>query len=189
MFRLRIHRLALALACVAFAAAALVQPPTSAYACSCMVPPPPAEALGQSDSVFSGTVSAVQPGNGGVLVTFDVARIWKGPQDAQLTLATPADSASCGVEFAAGTEYLVYGRAEDGQLTTNLCSRTAPLANAGDDITALGEGAAPTGGPAEEPIPPAEPEAGAPWLPIALGAAGVIALAAVAYATLVRREA
>jgi hypothetical protein len=190
MVRLTIRPLALvALALAALAAAVLVHPPKPAYACSCMMPPAPQEARDQAQAVFSGTASDVQPGKDGVLVTFDVARVWKGPDDARLTLATPASSASCGVEFVPGEEYLVYAFAQDGELSTNLCTRTAPLANAADDITALGEGAAPaTGAPlGEAPAEPATPAA-TPWLPLALGAAAVLAAAAVAYTTLVRRE-
>lgn len=189
MFRLLMRPFALAFVLAALAAAVVVHPPKPAYACSCMMPPQPLEARDQAQAVFSGTVSDVQPGKDGVLVTFDVARVWKGPDDARLTLTTPGSSASCGVEFAPGEEYLVYGFVQDGQLSTNLCTRTAPLANAADDITALGEGAAPAAGAplGENPAEPAAPAA-TPWLPLALGAAAVLAVAAVAYTTLVRRE-
>jgi hypothetical protein len=179
MFPLTIRRLTLALTLAAFAAAAFFHPLKPAYACSCIAPPPPLEARDEAQSVFSGTVSAIGPEANGFLVTFDVEQLWKGPDGPQLTVSTPSSSASCGVEFVEGEQYLVYGGfADDGRLSTNLCTRTAPLASAGDDLAALGAGATPDGEPT---APQTEVSTGLPWLPFALGGAGlaVIALAAV----------
>lgn len=189
MFRLSIRQFTLAAAMVALAATFFFHPLKPAYACSCMMAPPPQEALGQSQTVFAGTVSGVQPGKDGVLVTFDVDQFWKGPDGPQLTLHTPASSASCGYEFVPGEEYLVYGFAQDGQLSTGLCTRTAPLANAADDLAALGAGTPVSAAPAEAPAPAVEPPAGAPLLPIAIGGAAVVAVAAVAAVALRRRGA
>jgi hypothetical protein len=177
MFPMSIRRLTIALTVAAFALAVFFHPLKPAYACSCIAPPPPLEARDQSQSVFAGTVSAVGADGNGLLVTFDVEQIWKGPEGPQLTIATSGSSASCGVEFVEGEKYLVYGMAQEGQLSTSLCTRTAPLASAADDVAALGPGAAPVGEPAS---PQTEVSTGLPWLPIALGAAGlaVIALAA-----------
>lgn len=183
------------LATITFALAVLAHPPGRAFACSCVPSPPPAEAAGQSQAVFSGTVVTVgtQPaGQAGmpVLVTFDLKETWKGPNGPQLTLGTSGSSASCGYEFVTGEEYLVYATIQDGQLTTSLCSRTAPLADAGVDLAALGPGTAPntgvTGpeGGAPEPAAPA----GLPWAPIGLGVVGLAAIAAVGV-VLVRRRA
>lgn len=186
------------LTALTFGAAVIAHPPGRAFACSCMMPGPPAEAAAQSEAVFSGTVSEVAPGANGVLVTFDVDNVWKGPSGPQLTLATASDSASCGYSFVAGEQYLVYANPQDGQLATGLCSRTAPIANAADDLAALGAGQAPNPGvvpptevPADQPAPvePAAPAAGLPLLPIALGVAGVAAVAAVAVAFSRRRTA
>ncbi len=179
MFSLTIRRLTLALALAAFAVAAFFHPLKPAYACSCIAPPPPLEARNQAESVFAGTVSAIGADANGYLVTFDVEQFWKGPEGPQVTLATPSSSASCGVEFVEGEKYLVYGSfSDDGQLSTNLCTRTAPLANAGEDLAALGAGNTPQ---AEPTAPQTEISTGLPWLPFALAGAGlaVIALAAV----------
>lgn len=190
MIALSIRRIALAIALFAFGAAALVHPAQSAYACSCMMPPPPGEARDQAQAVFSGVASFVQPGKDGVLVTFDVNQVWKGPSEPQLTLFTSANSASCGYEFTQGEEYIVYGFAQDGQLSTGLCSRTAPLASAGEDVTALGAGQAPqaAGEPGASVPPPAEPSAGVPLTPLVIGGGAVVLVALAAGAAVVLRR-
>lgn len=174
MNRLYIRRLTLAFALLIACAAAALHQPRITYACSCAPPPPPQEAMAGAAAVFAGTVSGIAPaGAGGLLVTFDLQQSWKGPAEPQLTITTSDNSASCGVAFSEGESYLVYGFAQDGQLATNLCSRTAPLANAGDDLATLGDGAPVTA--AEAPV--TETTMDTPWLPIALiGGALVLGL-------------
>lgn len=93
-------------------------------------------------------------------VTFELQRVWKGlPEGETVTVTTAADGAACGYAFEEGKTYLVFayevrqdreseeGGGEDGagdgpedrQLTTNLCTRNAPLRRAGEDVAALGE--------------------------------------------------
>jgi hypothetical protein len=185
MVTLTLRRLTLALAMAAFAASIFFHPLKPAYACSCMMPGPPEQALNESQAVFSGTVKAVQGDADGVLVTFDVDEIWKGPEGAELTLFTPGSSAACGVEFVQGEAYLVYGMSQEGRLSTNLCSRTTQLGSAGEDLAALGAGnPAPAGEVA--PAPEVSVETSLPWVPIAIGA-GVVGVAAVALFALRRR--
>lgn len=191
------------LAALTFGVAVIAHPPGQAFACSCLQPGPPMESAAQSEAVFAGTVANIAPQpagqfGGGVLVTFDVQQVWKGPVGPQLTLSTSSSSASCGYEFVAGEEYIVYANAQEGMLATGLCSRTAPLANAAADVEALGPGEAPILGdappadepaePVAEPTAPAEPAASAPWLLITLGGAAVIGLAALGV-VLARRRA
>jgi len=186
------------LAVLTFGAAVIAHPPGMAYACSCIQPGPPADALDQSEAVFSGTVAEVVPQANGVLVTFDVNEVWKGPNGPQLTLSTSGSSASCGYDFVQGEEYLVYGFAQEGELATGLCTRTAPLANAVDDLAALGEGAAPNPGvvppdqqePAEQPAEqPAQQSDGLPVLPISIGVVALAAITALGIAFSRRRAA
>lgn len=125
--------------------------PTCAYACSCRPPGTPAEELGQSDAVFRGTVVSVKAPSGPVTssadnttVTFSVSTVWKGQITQTGTISTPGSSASCGVTFEQGKEYVVYGRLNEGSLTTNLCSRTGTIENATEDIAALGTGQPPS---------------------------------------------
>jgi len=132
------------------AAALIAAQPTCAYACSCRPPGTPAEERDQADAVFLGTVVDVKAPNevlmgGGdaVAVTFKTATVWKGKITQRLVLTTPGSSASCGVGFEAGKDYIVYARISDGALSTTLCSRTSPVENAADDIAILGQGQTP----------------------------------------------
>jgi hypothetical protein len=135
---------ALAAACLVFALFA-----ADAAACSCLAPGPPAQEMEKADAVFSGRVAAVEPAeprDGAVRfprmrVTLELDRVWKGCEEGEeVALWTALDSAACGYEFASGERYLVYAyAADDGSLTTSLCSRTRPLGQAAEDLEALGE--------------------------------------------------
>lgn len=188
MFHTALRRAILALAVLVFGvAAAALHQPRAVYACSCVQPPPPLEARDQASAVFAGTVSTVAPtgpGGEGFFVTFDLSQSWKGPSASQLTITTSGSSASCGVEFTEGEEYLVYGFAQEGRISTNLCTRTAPLANAGADLEALGPGTPITAAPA----PVTAESMGVPWVPILLIGAVVLAAAAFFGPALLRRR-
>lgn len=133
-----------------FVAAFVLVQPNCAFACSCVPPGTPAEELTQSDAVFQGRVVSVQTPNKPIessadvtTITFETSKAWKGQITPTLTLTTPGSSASCGVTFEQGQEYVVYAHLNEGKLTTNLCSRTNTVANAAEDIAALGTGQAP----------------------------------------------
>ena len=164
--------------------------PACVYACSCIQPGPPDEARASSTAVFSGKATSVTrettlDRGDMVLVTFAVARAWKGPQEATIAVRTPGSSASCGFDFVEGQEYLVYAHTAEGGLQANLCSRTAPLAQAGADIAALGEGTAPAPAAGEGTPLASLPDAGTSaastiLLPAAVGGALlVVAIGAV----------
>jgi hypothetical protein len=116
-----------------------------AYACSCVVPPPPQEALDDADDVFAGEVIDITPLGTGTHLTvrYAVSDTWKGADSAEIEVQTPGDSAACGYEFQEGEEYLVYTyeneRNEGPGISTGLCQRTTELSNADEDIEALGE--------------------------------------------------
>ena len=157
--------------------------PTCAFACSCIAPGPPAEALAQATAVFAGEVSAVAaPASAGtaapVRVTFNVTQSWKGAPQPTIVVGTPDSSASCGVEFVKGERYLVYATESEGQLQTNLCSRTALLSAAAEDLAALGAGQAPSG-PTTLPATGLAPQETDWLLPLGLGA-GLVGLGALA---------
>lgn len=136
-------------------AALLVVYTGSVSACSCMPPGPPEQERNRSDAVFAGAVETIQnsttsefmgPGQD-VTVTFDVSQVWKGQESETVAVKTATSSASCGYAFQEGESYLVYAEedeggeayhGEDGELTVSLCSRTAPLEDAEQDINALG---------------------------------------------------
>lgn len=130
----------------------------TASACSCIPPGPPEQELNESDAVFAGSVTTiVDSSSGGIVssarplyVTFDVTETWKGPNRTTLTVITAASSASCGYPFQNGKQYLVYAYSRNDNLYVSLCSRTAPLNEAQQDLDALGPGTSPTDQP--EPI-------------------------------------
>jgi len=121
--------------------------PCTAYACSCLPPGAPDVELNRSTAVFAGRVASITPVNrGGVgpqlQVGFDVSQSWKGPAAASIEVLTSESSASCGVTFTQGSEYVVYANDAEGFLNTSLCSRTRAVADADEDLAALGDASA-----------------------------------------------
>lgn len=123
--------------------------PTDAAACSCMMPPPPDQALNDANAVFSGEVIDITDnmklinGNGRT-VKFKVDESWKGIENGEVAITTGNNEADCGFPFEVGQSYLVYtsnnGMYDSKTLTTSICSRTVKLANATEDLNVLGEG-------------------------------------------------
>jgi serpin B len=158
---MRFKRLLLALTAFALLSGHfVVAPPRPVYACSCLPPGAPLAEMARATAVFAGRVTNIEVPGGVIVssadpvkVTFAAGQIWKGPEEAVITVTTPRDSASCGVSFQTGQEYLVYALGSENELTTNLCSRTASLARAAEDLAVLGEGRTP------EPATPTEPAA------------------------------
>jgi hypothetical protein len=120
--------------------------PNTSYACSCVAPGPVERELKESDAVFSGKVVNIVDENKSKLikssadpiaVTFEVEESWKGKIQKQVTVYTAYSSASCGFDFTLNQKYLVYAYEHDGTLKVFLCSRTAQLLSATDDITEL----------------------------------------------------
>ena len=103
--------------------------------------------------MFSGTVSklrSIDPGpppwnSAVVAATFQIETLFKGLSGNEISVFTSASSAACGYAFEAGLSYLVYANRDQGVLFTTTCSRTRPLAQAGEDVTDLyaGAGSAP----------------------------------------------
>jgi len=118
-----------------------------------MIPGSPTEEMMRSDAVFSGRVLEVIDRNQNGLtqssadpmeVIIEVDQIWKGIDESQVVVVTERDSASCGFNFSVNQEYLIYAAKDDDQLRASLCSRTALLSAAADDLTELGDGEQPT---------------------------------------------
>ncbi|PIC62697.1 hypothetical protein CSV79_15735 [Sporosarcina sp. P13] len=120
--------------------------PIPTAACSCVIAPPADVALSEATAVFSGEVVEVKKSNrdDGKTIHFNVREIWKGIDSPTISVFTGNDSASCGIDFTVGKEYLVYAHTMESNgksiLSTTLCDRTAELANAADDIALIGEG-------------------------------------------------
>ena len=113
-----------------------VMSPSRSFACSCAAPGTPAEALAESALVFRGTVTSIGPSDDDrrLRVRFEVATVWKGSEAETVALATPSDTAACGYPFEEQVEYVVYSY--DGA-NVALCSRTAPVEFAGEDLAAF----------------------------------------------------
>lgn len=123
------------------------------YACSCAMPGSPTEEMAKSGAVFSGKVIEIVDRNKNGLthssadpmeVVITVDEIWKGIDESQVVVVTERDSASCGFQFEVDKNYIVYASKDGDQLRASLCSRTALLSAAVDDLSELGEGEKPT---------------------------------------------
>ncbi|MEK4044762.1 hypothetical protein NSU18_13955 [Paenibacillus sp. FSL H8-0048] len=128
--------------------------PQVTYACSCVVSPPPMEAMEKSAAVFEGTVVSIkekfklmQSSADPVQVTFQVGVRWKGEVGEQVTVTTAQAEESCGFQFTKGERYIVYAGGEEAageegtaKLTVSFCSRTALSSVAQEDLNELGAG-------------------------------------------------
>lgn len=128
---------------VTFLAALLccLSAPRPAAACSCAPPPPPKEAMEKAKAVFAGKVTGVVDRDGRKTVTLDVSRSWKGAGVKKVVVTTASSGAACGYGFSTkgDAEYLVYAFDDGaGGLSTNICTRTKPLAGAEEDLKELG---------------------------------------------------
>jgi len=134
----------------------LYQAPHS-IACSCIPPDPVDREFHKASAVFEGRVTDIgqnfafwrTPPN--TRISFEVARVWKGPTNRTITVQSSPNSASCGYEFTIGEEYLVYTHGEQ-PLNVTLCSLTKSLADAQNDISQLNALVTPTSDLAEPPI-------------------------------------
>jgi len=117
-----------------------------ASACSCLRPPEAPVALAGSTAVFLGKVTAIERGKTGLQITIEVDRAWKGIATKTVSLNTAPDDGMCGYHFEIGKSYLVYANGdkpkegEQPKLSTNICTRTCHIDQAGDDLKAIGEG-------------------------------------------------
>lgn len=150
--------------------------PQPALACDCAEPPPPEQAMAEADAVFAGEVAETRivgdELTGDLIARISVDTVWKGDVAETVEVRTATDTAMCGYHFIPGDRDLVYARqAEDGTYSTHLCTRSAPLERADDDLTALGEGAEPRAG--EQVIPGSR---GWPWI-AAIAAAALTTIA------------
>jgi hypothetical protein len=166
------HARALLVAGIALASSQLFTP--SALACKCMMPPPEA-AREHAAAVFEGQVTDIvdEPGANGSsmgkkLVTLSLVRTWKGVEKEEVVKVRTSDSsASCGIDFEKGKSFLVYAsQGESGGLEAGACGRTRPMADAAEDLAALGGGVTPV------KVEPAAPVASDPPKPPATHTAG-----------------
>ena len=143
--------------------------PGQVHACSCVVPGSPSEEIDKFDAVFAGRVVSFQHSfdpqgssfshGDQTTIGFQVSAVWKGTVTEDMHVTTPPTGGSCGFAFEEGEEYIVYaydGANADEGYSVNICSRTALLAQAQEDLDAFGDGDAPVaeaGGPQPEGSP------------------------------------
>jgi hypothetical protein len=117
--------------------------PGTALACKCAQPPAPKESLKQATAVFAGTVTKIERApKHGRLIHFAVSKTWKGVGKPTVTVTTGFGGGDCGYGFKKGVKYIVYCYGKK-QLSTNICTRTRPLAKAQQDLKELGPGKEP----------------------------------------------
>lgn len=122
--------------------AALLLADRPALACSCIGGLPICQTFWETDVVFAGEVidisraetPAPPPIMGNRLVRFRVERTWRGNAFGTIEVRTGNGGGDCGYSFQRGSKYLVYARRFQGVLTTSICSRTKPLADAAEDL-------------------------------------------------------
>jgi hypothetical protein len=146
-----------ALICLLFLAAA----PTPADACSCMASGPPCQAFWAADAVFTARVTAIEPlseprealserpsdswPTTSRRVTLSILEAFRGVTGRTVAVYTGAGGGDCGYLFKVGGTYVVYAKRwprsaastspAPGRLYANICSRTAPLEQAAEDLT------------------------------------------------------
>jgi MYXO-CTERM domain-containing protein len=121
-----------------------------ALACKC-APHSVAEGLADAAAVFEGRVVSVDDISEGAdpvvtkkRVTLSIVRVWKDLEDVEtVTVTTNSESAACGFHFERDKSYLVYASRSDDSYTVSSCTRTRPIADAGEDFSQLGGGVTP----------------------------------------------
>ena len=97
----------------------------TADACMCGEWQTPAEAFENATHVFVGTVLKIEALSDRIDVVLRVQERGKNATSDTITIATRG---TCAYPFEVGRQYLVYAREQLGLTTTNMCSRTGPIA-------------------------------------------------------------
>lgn len=130
---------------LAFMVLALLTP-VQASPCDCTPKRPVAVEFAAADAVFVGTLQAeaiLEPTkrhpNGKMNLIFEVEAGYKNVTRKSVTMFNRSRS-TCALRFRQGQSYLIYAfKTTKGELHTHVCSRTAGIDDAIDDIEALGE--------------------------------------------------
>ena len=85
----------------------------------------PSTAFDKAATVFTGEVTEVVQHTDTRVVWFEVDRLWKGVIEIEKAINTPTHD--CGWDFQPGILYLVYAYEHEGQLLTDICTRTAEV--------------------------------------------------------------
>lgn len=133
--------MSLVLAALLFAALGVVVSPAPAYACSCRGMST-ARAVRDADAIFRGRVTAKESAGKRdeqrIDLRFEVDAVYKGTVYRDQVVASPKDSAGCGLNPETGTNWIIFavegveGAGDDAvsRLVTTLCSGNLPTASA-----------------------------------------------------------
>jgi hypothetical protein len=114
-------------------------------ACTCMPSGLPCQAYWTTSTIFTGEVIEITatpsdnerlPGYSQKLVRFAVSEPFRGVSGTLIDAITGNGGGDCGYPFRVGNSYLVYAYRDpkDNKLYANICSRTRPLSEAGEDL-------------------------------------------------------
>lgn len=117
------------------------------YACSCMLPKHPLEAIDETDKVFIGEVKEVKEISKIFdfwdvkynEISFDIIYNVKESPEESVKIITAKDSAACWVDFELNKKYIVYAYldSDNNEYSVSLCSRTANIDYAIEDLQSL----------------------------------------------------
>lgn len=173
-------------------------PPAGACTCD---PPIDEEAIEAADAAFTGSLVDVVASTGADVSSadperfvFDVQDVFKGEVTARQTVVTPRGGASCGLEISGPGPYLVFAfddsqltsGAEAGELYSHLCSGTRPLSDGEVPVDFVSTPPVSTENPPLAPDQHRESAStvadggdGGLWMPVAIGAGGLLLVSAV----------
>jgi hypothetical protein len=117
--------------------------PANALACSCFSPGPPCAAVWTTDVIFVGRVTASAFSGG---AHFAVERNVRGSVGTEIDIA--AELSNCAYTFTPGKRYVVYAHRnpQTRELRTGICTRTALVDKAAEDLAFFDEMARPAKG-------------------------------------------
>lgn len=133
-----------------------IHAPQSALACSCAMPGTVQEEYKKFDFIFFGEAITRQSNkiaqlfklsnvNEPYVTTFDVRAVYKGKVHETTYIYSGMGGGDCGIEFQAGTDYVVFARAGiNGDLTASICSLTQQTHASSSVIVDLTSIASPT---------------------------------------------
>lgn len=109
-------------------------------ACSCNRRVAPCKAYAEAKAVFIARVTAIDTTGGGAekmtFASLFIEEAFKGISETRIKMWQGTGTGDCSFVFEKGTAYLIYAGYSDesGRFHTNICTRTAPLKYAGEDL-------------------------------------------------------
>ncbi len=128
---------------------------SSTFACTCANPGTPEEALKESSNVYTAKIKNIEVviekdsfydyGKKKTAfydkklnkVTLEITDTFKGKNTSKTLYTNFVDGATCWMDFEKWKEYVIYDREDHGKHRTSICSRTANLKNAIEDLRVL----------------------------------------------------